>query len=79
MQHLTDETRAALVRRLEHAHEKHGRVKSPKHALNQILEGCSEFRHVMLYGEDLEVYERLLDVATVAIRYAEQLKREGVV
>ena len=79
MQHLTDETRWALISRLAHAHEHHGRFKSYTHGLRAIDDEIGEVWIAIQRETPQRVYEELLDVATVAIRYAEQMKREGVV
>lgn len=77
--HLTDETTWALIRRLNHAHEHHGRFVDTEHARTAALEEMEELEYAHAYENPERVYEELLDVATVAIRYAEQLKREEVV
>lgn len=79
MTHLTDETRWALISRLVHAHEHHGRFVDVQHARVAMMEEVDEVWCARCYETPQRVYEELLDVATVAIRYAEQMKREGVV
>ena len=60
MQHLTDETRWALISRLAHAHEHHGRFVDTVHAFGAMREEVDEVWRAHAYENPERVYEELL-------------------
>ena len=71
---LTPRTISDLNSRIQRSSEKYGEVKNQAECLGALRLEVHEVEHEMWARDDAKLYEELLDVANVCIRYAQVLR-----
>jgi len=74
---LTQLTIDALNRRIAKSEEKYGPLRSQAEAIGALKLEVWEVMEAMHERQDKWVYEEMLDVANVAIRWAQELAERG--
>ena len=66
-----------IMDRIQKATRKHGPLVDHAHMLGALTLECYEAREAMQRRNQIDTYNELLDVATVAIRAAEAIEARG--